>query len=41
LTSIQRLCGIGIGSEMLMPDMLREAMQLVPSRFVAKAASRS
>jgi DNA-binding CsgD family transcriptional regulator len=32
LARIQRLCCLGIGSEMLMPDLLREVMRLVPSR---------
>ncbi len=32
LARIQRLCCLGIGSEMLMPDLMREVMRLVPSR---------
>lgn len=32
LARIQRLCCLGIGSEMLMPDLIREMMALVPSR---------
>ncbi len=34
LARVQRLCCLGIGSEMLMPDLVREMRQLVPSRFV-------
>jgi hypothetical protein len=32
LARIQRLCCLGIGSEMLMPDLMREVMWLVPSQ---------
>jgi DNA-binding CsgD family transcriptional regulator len=32
LARIQRLCCLGIGGEMLMPDLMREVMGLVPSR---------
>jgi DNA-binding CsgD family transcriptional regulator len=32
LARIQRLCCLGIGSEMLMPDLMREVMDLIPSR---------
>ena len=32
LARIQRLCCLGIGSEMLMPDLMREVDRLVPSR---------
>ena len=32
LARIQRLCCLGMGSEMLMPDLMREVDRLVPSR---------
>jgi DNA-binding CsgD family transcriptional regulator len=32
LARIQRLCCLGIGGEMLMPDLMREVMWLVPSQ---------
>ncbi len=32
LARIQRLCCLGMGSEMLMPDLVREVMALIPSR---------
>jgi DNA-binding CsgD family transcriptional regulator len=32
LARIQRLCCLGIGSEALMPDLIREVIRLVPSR---------
>ena len=44
LARIQRLCCLGIGGEMLMPDLMREVMWLVPSRhgqFCWAGSSRS
>ena len=32
LSRIQRLCCLGVGSEMLMPDLMREVMAFIPSR---------
>jgi hypothetical protein len=32
LGRIQRLCCLGIGGEMLMPDLIHEVMGLIPSR---------
>ncbi|MBV9747642.1 MAG: helix-turn-helix transcriptional regulator [Acetobacteraceae bacterium] len=32
LARIQRLCCLGIGSEMLMPDLVREVVRLLPAR---------
>ena len=32
LARIQRLCCLGIGSEMLMPDLVREVTELIPSQ---------
>jgi hypothetical protein len=31
LARIQRLCCLGIGGEMLMPDLMREVIALIPS----------
>jgi DNA-binding CsgD family transcriptional regulator len=32
LARIQRLCCLGVGSEMLVPDLMREVLELIPSR---------
>lgn len=32
LGRIQRLCCLGVGGEMVMPDLIREVMALVPSQ---------